>query len=106
MVGINGIGGIPEPANPRRAQGTDNKIAAQAPNATDGDEALFSDEAKEAASLGRMIEAANQQSEVRAEAIERARQNLEKGVHQILDVVRVVAARIAMHLESIDRPRT
>lgn len=100
MVGVNSIGGFPEPATPRQVRGTDNKITGQAPQTTDSDEVLFSDQAKEAASVGRLTDAANQQSDVRAEAIERARQNLEKGVHQILDVVRVVAARIAMHLES------
>ncbi len=99
MVGINGIGVIPEPANPRQARATENRIPAQAPNATDGDKVVLSDEAREAASLATLLEAANQQGEVRAEAVERARQNLEQGVHQILDVVRVVAARIAMHLE-------
>ena len=100
MVGINGIGGIPEPANPRQVRSTDNTVAGTASNATDGDEVFFSTEAKEAANVGRLIESASQQSQVRAEAIERARQNIEQGVHQILDVVRVVAARVAMHLES------
>jgi len=100
MVGINGIGGIPGPANPRQVRGTDNGITTQAPSAADSDEVLLSDEAKVAAELARLMEAANRQSDVRAEAIERAKQNLEQGVHQILDVVRVVAARVAMHLET------
>ncbi|MBN2312235.1 MAG: flagellar biosynthesis anti-sigma factor FlgM [Candidatus Hydrogenedentes bacterium] len=98
MVGIQGIGSVPEPANTGQATGSGKKQAARTATAVRSDDVLFSEEARGAAEAARLAEIAEADAEMRAEQVARAKQNIEQGTYKILDVVRVVAGRISKYI--------
>ena len=97
MAGIQGIGGIPEPAPERPAGVRDRKRDdVRAASAQDG--VSISAEAKEAASAGRMVQIARESEDIRPERVEAARQNLENGNHKETNVLREVARNLLKYL--------
>lgn len=97
MGGIHGIGGLPEPINlnsaPGRARRSDDRPSA----AASADSVQVS---SEGANLSRLSGLSDQIDAQRAERIAQARENLEKGTHQILEVVEVVASRISKFIDA------
>jgi len=99
MVGIQGVGGAPQPINAN--QTTANRYRDVGPDtALLRDRLAISDEAQKAAERVRLIQAANGTgSEALAQRVEHAKENLEKGTHRIQSVLLEVAARIGAYIE-------
>ena len=93
MVGVNGIGGAPEPTPERPASARDRKRN-EATETRSQDGVRISNEAQEAASVARLSQAAGQESEIRADRVAAARENLEKGLYKKENVVVEVAKRL------------
>lgn len=98
MVGIQGIGGIPEPKPERPAKVRENSEQTSAARSPSSDGVLISSEAQAAAKIARMIQTAGQGGDVRTERIEAAREHLERGDYKKPDVVAKVAERISKYL--------
>ena len=99
MVGINGIGGIPEPKSDRPANVRDNKQS-DAPDQASGsdDDVVISSQAQAAAVVAQSIKAAEGQGEVRIERVEEAKAALERGDFKNPEIVQIVADRLEKHL--------
>jgi len=96
MVGIQGIGAAPDPANTKQANGSGKRESVRTSLAVTRDDVTITEEAREAAERARMTAAANANAEaIRAEQVARAKQSIEQGTYKIVDVVRVVAQRIS-----------
>jgi anti-sigma28 factor (negative regulator of flagellin synthesis) len=94
MVGVHGVGGIPEPAPDRSANLRDRRqteSSAKAPR----DGIQISSSAQEAASVARLVQLAGQQGDVRAERVAAARERIEKGEFKFPEVVSEVAKRLS-----------
>ena len=92
MIGIQGIGNVPEPTGPKqtpgRAKETEN---AKKPSA---DDVLISSAAERAADADIILQQSGEMSDARQQRIEEARRNIEEGTYKVQDVVRQVAARL------------
>lgn len=97
MVGIQGLGGIPEPANNRQAQGKDKPSIPATPVSNDDDVTISSDAAK-AAAAGNIVRQSEQTSEIRDERVEQAKQNIEEGTYRVQAVVLQVASRLTKYV--------
>jgi hypothetical protein len=99
MVGIQGIGGIPEPAPERPANARDRKDADNPAGAPAQDGVVISSEAQAAAAaLAKAVQAANLGADIRAERVAAAQQALERGDYRRPDIVQIVADRIEKYL--------
>ena len=96
MVGIPSIAGIPEPANPSGPLKPGGRTDSSRPSGAT-DDAVFSAAAQSVAAVAHLLDERQQASseEVRAERIAQARENIEQGIHQVNEVVRIVAARLS-----------
>ena len=97
MVGIQGLGGIPEPANNRQAQGKDRPSTPVTPASSD-DDVSISTEAAKASAAGDIVRRSEESTDIRAERIEQAKQNIEEGTYRVQEVVLQVASRIAHYV--------
>jgi len=96
MVGIQGIGGIPEPRPERPSNTRDNRTGPSADaEQQSSDGVVISSEAQAAAAVARIIQASESQPEVRTERVEEARAAVERGDFRRPEVVRVVAERLS-----------
>lgn len=95
MVGIQGIGGVPEPRPERPSGVRDNRSNPSADQEASSDGVVISSEAQAAAAVTRIIQATTDESQVRADRVEEARQSIERGDYRRPDVVRTVAERIS-----------
>ena len=98
MVGVQGVGGVPEPTPERPVNVRDKRrdeAAASASSESDG--VLISSEAQAAAKLTSLISLAKQ-NDVRSDRIEQAKQALAQGVHNKPEVVAELAQRISKFL--------
>lgn len=93
MLGINGIIGLPEGTSSTQASERSRRVETQ--NVGSRDAVAISPEAREAANLSRLLRENEQSAEIRQERVEQAKQNLEQGTYKIIDVLKVVASRIA-----------
>ena len=93
MVGIQGIGGAPEPRPSRSSGVRDNRPSPSADQETASDGVVISSGAQAAAVLTKTIQAGA--DEVRAARVEAARQAIERGDYRRPDVVKVVAEKIS-----------
>lgn len=98
MSGINGIGGIPGPVpvrstNVRGRDGGDTQGAASVQ-----DDVAISDRAKGAAEVARLTRKPATGTEVRAERVAAAKQNIQNGNYKRPDVIAQVAERIGKYL--------
>ncbi len=105
MVGIQGLGGVPEPKSDRTAkvrsdrdQQAQDAQSASAGGARAKDDVNISSEARAAAEAGRIAQLAKNESDVRTERVEAARENLERGEYKNPEVVRQVAERLLKYL--------
>ena len=95
MVGINGIGGIPEPKPDRPANVRDNKQSnAPTDSTSSSDDVVISSEAQAAAVVASSIQATEGQGDIRAERVEEAKAAIERGDYKNPDIVEVVAERL------------
>ena len=95
MAGIQGLGGIPEPA-PERPVGARErrKDDANATATTSSDDVLISSEAQAAAKISGYVQLA-QQDTLRQDRVEQARQSLENGDYKKADVLSELARRLS-----------
>ncbi len=99
MVGIQGVGGAPQPSNANQAAVNRYRKASE-DAALFGDTLAISDAAKRAAEHARLVQAASETgSDTLARRVEQAKENLEKGTHRIQSVLLKVAARIGAYIE-------
>ena len=102
MVGIQGLGGIPEPKsdgtaktrNEREAASGTQDVSPDSGGSSGGDGVKISSAAQAAAQLSRVVELTRTESEIRAERVEEARQRIESGEYKNPEVVAQVAERI------------
>lgn len=96
MAGIQGLVGLIPPAGKDPAGERPekrNNVQADAPRS---DKVTISLEAKGAAGAARLAASAGE--EVRNQAVEQARRNIEEGVYNLQSVVQLVAARVSPYL--------
>ncbi len=101
MVGIQSVGGIPEPVpekptrvkNDRDSGVKDTKGAGKV-NAPKEDQVVISSEAQAAAELSRLIQVSKEQEAIRPEKVEQAKQSLERGDYKKPEVVQKIAEKI------------
>jgi hypothetical protein len=98
MVGTYGIPGISEPAIATQPVPRERRSsAAAAPPLADGLEI-----SPAASALARLLAPMHDDSEVRAEKVAKAIEDIEKGMHQIHEVVRIVAGRVSRYVAATD----
>jgi len=95
MVGIQGIGEITGPANPRRATERGREVNTSAPVQ---DELSLSPKAEQASAVAKILEQNAEQSEMQQKRIEEIREALDQGTYQVQQVVLQVASRITKYL--------
>ena len=95
MVAIHGIGGVPEPTPERPAKVRDGRERDAAVPAQDG--VVISSEAQAAARISQLVQNSDS-SDVRAERVEAAKENLRRGDYRNPDVVAKVAEKISKYL--------
>ncbi len=98
MVGIQGIGGVPEPKPDRPENARDHSAPPVESGSASQDDVLISNQAHAAARLAATINAAQEQPDIRADRVEQAKQAIERGDYKNPDIVAQVAARIDKHL--------
>ena len=97
MVGIQGVGGIPEPKSERPAK-VREKETEVTQNSLVKDGVLISSEAQAAAKLARTLQSALETQDVRAERVAAARERIDRGEYRNPEVVAKVAERISKYL--------
>ena len=98
MVGIQGLGGIPEPISERPAKVREEKEKNLTQTTSSQDDVVISTEAQAAAQLTSTVKVASQTSDVRAEKVEAARERLARGEYKNPEVVAQVAQKISKYL--------
>jgi flagellar biosynthesis anti-sigma factor FlgM len=104
MVGIQGLGGAPEPkpggpAKVRNDRGQESReVSSTAGNSSSEDNVSISSEAQAAVEVSRLVQAASTQTDVRADRVEAARARLEEGSYKDPAVVGQVADKILKYL--------
>ena len=106
MVGIQGLGGVPDPKPERtervrngRNQDVSRSEAAAGSSAAGEDGLVISSEAKAASEVARIVRLAQSQDDVRADKIAAARESLERGDYRNPDVVGQVADRLLKYFD-------
>ena len=96
MAGINGIGGIPEPAPERpvntRDRRRDDAVASSSASSTD--DVLISSEAQAAAKIANLVQLAKQDT-IRTDRVEQAKAALDRGDYKKPEVVSELAKRLS-----------
>jgi anti-sigma28 factor (negative regulator of flagellin synthesis) len=93
MVGINGIGNVPELANTKPDSVRDRKKTdSSSVNKADG--VQISSEAKQATEAARYAQLSQSQDDIRQKEVEEARQNIEQGTYKTVSTILQVAARV------------
>ncbi len=92
MVTLNNIQGIRDNALTPTSRTRSN--ASVETGAKSEDRVDISPEARDAAVIAQLVESVKD-SEVRKEKVEEAKRRLEEGTHRVVDIVNVVAQRIA-----------
>lgn len=99
MVGVQGVGGIPDPVPERPANVRDRRREDAAKHETKADDLLISSEAAAAARITALLQAASkQEDDIRAEKVEAAKEALERGDHKNPQIVAETARRISRFL--------
>ena len=96
MVGLNGILGIPQPANTNQPKARGGVRDDQGNAAQDSVE--LSNQTQEASRADQLAEQSKAESEVRAERVAKAKENIENGTYKMQSVVRIVAARMSKYI--------
>lgn len=98
MVGIQGIGGVPEPKPERPADVRDRKAREEVAPVKSEDGVVISSEAQAAASLSRLVQTANSTPDIRTDKVAAAKAALERGDYKNPEIVAQVAERISKYL--------
>ncbi len=98
MVGIKGLGGIPEPKSDRPARIRDEKAQEATKAEKAQDDVLISNEAQAAASIAQVIQQTESIPNVRADRVAAAKESIERGDYKKPEVVAQVAERISKYL--------
>ena len=98
MGGIQGLGGVNGPSPERPAEVRDRKRDDDVKAPPSGDGVQISSSAQEAANTARLVQLANNDSGVRADKVEAARQAIERGDFKIPGMIAEVARRISRYL--------
>ena len=98
MVGIQGLGGIPEPKPERPAKVRDGKSGIESNGARGKDGVVISSEAQAAAKVTQLLTAAKVDTDIRADKVAAARERIERGDYKKPEVVMQVARKISKYL--------
>ena len=104
MVGIQGLGGIPEPKSggPTKVRNDRDEnardVSSTAGSSSAEDNVNISSEAQAAVEVARLVQASSTQSDIRADKVEAARQRLESGSYKDPAIVSQVADKISKYL--------
>ena len=97
MVGVNGIGDVPVPANSKRVDGrTVRRDKSEDRHVADG--IAISPEAQQAASVSKAQQASKAESDIRTEKIAEAKRKIEEGSYKLSEVVTEVANRLTGYI--------
>jgi anti-sigma28 factor (negative regulator of flagellin synthesis) len=97
MVGIQGVGWIPEPKPERPAKVRDDKPKDVVQGAPAKDDLVISSEAQAAAKLAASIRAIADQPDTRVDRVATAKERLDNGEYKKPEVVAKVAERISRY---------
>ncbi len=104
MVGIQGLGGVPEPKSERPAKvRSDREATARETTSSNAevsakDDVNISVEAKAAAEVGRLLQLSKTQEEIRADRVAAAKERIARGDYRNPEVVAKVAERLLKFL--------
>tara|TARA_R110001592_G_scaffold289311_2_gene558529 strand:- start:375 stop:692 length:318 start_codon:yes stop_codon:yes gene_type:complete len=104
MVGIQGLGGVPEPKSGGPAKVRNDRdqetrdVSSTTGSSSAEDNVSISSEAQAAVEVARLVQASNTQSDIRADRVEAARQRIEQGSYKDPAVVSQVADKILKYL--------
>lgn len=96
MVGIYGIGQLPEPANPRRVE--ERTKTAELSSAAVRDEVKISPEGQYSSMAARALATFKNESDIRADRVAQVSKSIEQGSYRLQRVVLIAAARISKYL--------
>ena len=94
MAGIQGLGGVPEPAPERPVNARERRKDEPVSSTASSDDVLISSEAQAAAKIASYVQSA-QQDTIRQDRVEQARQALDNGNYKQADVVQELAKRLS-----------
>lgn len=100
MVGIQGLGGVPEPKSGgtdkvRNERGSSAKKSEETTlTGSSGDGVTISSEARQAAEVNRVQQLTKSQEEIRTEKVERAKERISEGNYRTREAVEKVAREI------------
>lgn len=98
MVGIKGIGGIPEPVPEQPTGVRERAKREEVRNAEAQDGVRISAEAQEAATVARLVQIAKQEPDIRPDRVAEAKEKIERGDYKLPNVLAEVARRISEYL--------
>ena len=106
MVGIQGLGGVPDPkpGGPAKARNDRDNATDASPRAEEssalqnGDGVKISSEARAAAEVVRIIEAVKGDTEIRTDRVEAARERIAQGSYKDPEVVSQLADKLLKYL--------
>lgn len=104
MVGIQGLGGIPEPkpggpAKVRSDRESETRtLSSTTASSSSEDNVSISSEAQVAAEVARLVQSARTTTDVRADKVEGARARIEQGSYKDPEVVSQLADRILKYI--------
>jgi flagellar biosynthesis anti-sigma factor FlgM len=105
MVGIQGLGGVPEPksggpAKVRTERGQDSQNVSGTPGSSSAeDNVSISSEAQAAVEVSRLVQAASSQADIRADRVDAARERLDQGSYKDPAVVSQLADKLLKYLD-------
>lgn len=95
MVGIEGVGGVPDPKPNRVPNARPSSSPDKEPSAPTGDEVKVSTAAQAAARIVHLIKASNSEPDIRADRVEAAKAAIARGDYKNPDVVAKMAEDIS-----------
>ncbi len=98
MAGIQGISGIPEPVQERPASIRDRKRD-ESLTTTSSDQVGFSSAAQEAATAAQYVQVAKSSTDVRADRVAAAKQNIENGSYKQPEILQQLAQNLMKFFE-------
>jgi len=104
MVGVQGLGGIPEPksggpAKVRNERENENREVSSTTASSSGeDNVRISSAAQAAVEVAKLVQASSVQSDIRADRVEAARERIEQGSYRDPAVVDQMADKILKYL--------
>ena len=103
MVGIQGLGGVPEPKPDRPAKVRSEREGAATRGTASGsagsqDAVKISNEAQAAAEVTRLVAASAAESDIRVDRVAEAREAIERGDYKNPEIVAKVAQKVSKYL--------